>query len=208
MSVAVGAPSLSSRRLPFGLALLALPLLAMPALAARFSDRLGDRVAAALVSALAPINATPPAVDDSLTEAELGSDVFRPVPEARIAAAPAKNKSKRPPRVASVAHGVRVSAEQVLALAQRRAMPTASPVRATPGHPAGLELHGVSALGIGMQDGDVLTEAAGQRAASVATVIGVVLAARSRHSAEISGRFYRAGVPYTVTVEQPYPPGT
>jgi hypothetical protein len=106
---------------------------------------------------------------------------------------------------APVVHGVRISAAQVLALAERRAMPQAVPVKANAYHPAGLLLRGVSALGIGVQDGDVLTEAAGQKATSVATVIGIVLAARARQSPEISGRFYRAGVPFLVTVEQPYP---
>ncbi len=204
---AVATPSFALRRVPLGLVLLAAPLLAVSALSPTVADRLGDRATSALTSALAPLSAVASAVDDSLTETELASDVFRPAPEARLAAAPSRNTGKHAPRAAP-AHALRVLASQVLALAQRRAMPTAAPVRATAAHPAGLELHGVSALGIGMQDGDVLTEAAGQRAASVATVIGVVLAARSRHSAEISGRFYRAGVPFTVTVEQPYPPGS
>jgi S1-C subfamily serine protease len=106
------------------------------------------------------------------------------------------------------ARGVFISSAQVLALAERRAMPRAVPVQATADHPAGLRLRGVSALGVGMQDGDVLTEAAGQHAVSVASVVGAVLAARAAHSAQISGRFYRGGVPYTVIVEQPYPPGT
>ncbi len=208
MPAAVATPSFAFRRLPFGLALLALPLVAVPALAGACADRLGDRVAAALTVALAPLAVAPPK-DDSLTETELASEAFRGAPEAesRLASTPSQAHGKRAPRAAS-AHALRVSAAQVLALAQRRAMPSAAPVRATAAHPAGLELHGVSALGIGMQDGDVLTEAAGQRAASVATVVGVVLAARSRHSPEISGRFYRAGVPYIVTVEQPYPPGS
>jgi S1-C subfamily serine protease len=56
-----------------------------------------------------------------------------------------------------------------------------------------------------LQDGDILTEAAGQRATSVAQIVGLVLAARSRQASEISGRFYRGGVPFSVTVEQPYP---
>ena len=63
-------------------------------------------------------------------------------------------------------------AAQVLNLAARRAMPDALPVRANAEHPAGLQLRGVSALGVGLQDGDVLTEAAGQHATSVAAVVG------------------------------------
>ena len=59
-----------------------------------------------------------------------------------------------------------------------------------------------------MQDGDVLTEAAGQKASSVAAVVGLVLAARARQASEISGRFYRGSVPFLLTVEQPYPKGS
>jgi hypothetical protein len=58
-----------------------------------------------------------------------------------------------------------------------------------------------------LQDGDVLTDAAGEKASSVAAVVGVVLAARARQAAEISGRFYRGGVPFSLIVEQPYPKG-
>jgi len=84
-------------------------------------------------------------------------------------------------------------------------MPSAVFVKANGQRPAGLLLSGVSALGVGLQDGDVLTEAAGQKASSAAVVVGIVLAARSRQVSEISGRFYRGSVPFAVTVEQPYP---
>ena len=105
----------------------------------------------------------------------------------------------------AVSHGIRISANQVLALAARRAMPQAVPVKASAQHPAGLLLQGVSALGVGLQDGDVLTEAAGQKATSVAAVVGIVLAARGRQVPEISGKFYRGWVPFSLSVEQPYP---
>jgi S1-C subfamily serine protease len=58
---------------------------------------------------------------------------------------------------------------------------------------------------VGLQDGDVLTEAAGQKASSVALVVGVVLSARGRQVPAISGRFFRGGMPFALTVEQPYP---
>jgi hypothetical protein len=194
---------------------LGLPVLAARALSGACADALGDRIALGLSGAFAPLSskleaATP---DDALTETELMSGAFRfgspglgataSATATQSAAAHAKHVAKR-----SVVHAVYISSAQVLSLAARRAMPGAAPVRASTDHPAGLQLRGVSALGVGLQDGDVLTEAAGQRASSVALVVGVVLAARARHSSEISGRFYRAGVPYLVSVEQPYPPGT
>jgi hypothetical protein len=188
---------------------LALPVLAARALSGACADALGDRIALGLSRVLEPVssNLTAAAPGDTLTDTELASDAFaHTAPGLRTTATPrqaAKHGAK-----SGALHALRISAAQVLSLAARRAMPDAAPVRASAEHPAGLQLRGVSALGVGLQDGDVLTEAAGQRAGSVATVVGVVLAARARHSSEISGRFYRAGVPYLVTVEQPYPPGT
>ena len=108
-------------------------------------------------------------------------------------------------RGGGLARGIRITSTQVLVLAARRTLPQALPVKANAQHPAGLLLRGVSAWGVGLQDGDVLTEAAGQKASSVAVVVGVVLAARGRQVPEISGRFFRAGTPFTLIVEQPYP---
>ena len=213
MTAVLATPTITSRRLPVALSFafaLALPVLTARALSGACADALGDQIALGLSTVLGPVSAAlPPAAPDSvlsvLTETELTSDA----PASRVASGPsqrtrgAKRGSKPAPQ-----HAIRISSAQVLALASRRAMPGANPVRASGDHPAGLQLRGVSALGVGLEDGDVLTEAAGQRASSVATVVGVVLAARARHSSEISGRFYRAGVPYVVTVEQPYPPGS
>ncbi|HEX3776696.1 MAG TPA: hypothetical protein VHV51_19625 [Polyangiaceae bacterium] len=212
MTAALATPALPLRRIPAAFAVacaLALPVFAAPSFSAWCADALGDRVAFAAARALArfapALASSAPELDETL------SDEDSPVPRAL-----ATNQATTPNKTPHAKHGAKpvavhaifVSSAQVLALAERRAMPGAVPVRATADHPAGLKLRGVSALGIGMRDGDVLTEAAGERAVSVANVIGAVLAARAEHSAQISGRFYRAGVPYTVTVEQPYPPGT
>ena len=189
---------------------LSLPVVAARALSGACADNVADRIAAELSALLGPLSAAiapaaPAASEDVLTETELAGEASA----SRVASGPTKiaRGAKRGSKSTTL-HAVRISSAQVLALASHRAVPDAAPVRANADHPAGLLLRGVSGLGIGMQDGDVLTEAAGQRASSVAAVVGVVLAARARHSSEISGRFFRAGVPYLVTVEQPYPPGS
>jgi len=187
---------------------LALSLFAVSALAARGADLLGDHVALGLVSALAPLSAGLPAPDSEpaiLTETELAS--YAPATRVARGPTPIARTAKRGSKPGA-AHAIYISSAQVLALASRRALPNAVPVRANAEHPAGLQLRGVSARGVGLQDGDVLTEAGGQRASSVAAVVGVVLAARAQHSPEISGHFFRGNVPYLVRVEQPYPPGT
>ncbi len=187
-----------------GLALLALalPTFAVRAWSSAYADALGNRIAAWLIEVLPP-----PA--PAWEEAVPGAPAELEAPPANAQDVRAAFDAKRPRlhgRAAPVS-GVRISSAQVLALAARRAMPTASFVKANAQRPAGLLLSGVSALGVGMQDGDVLTEAAGQKASSVAQVVGLVLSARARHEGEISGRFYRGGVPFLLTVEQPYPKG-
>ena len=182
------------------LAALALPVVGVQRYTTRHADHLAS-VIARQISAFAALGR--PAPED----AEESLDIAALVGESSALTAPASTPAKRGTlrSKSRATHGVRVSAAQVLALAARRAMPKAVPVKASAEHPAGLLLRGVSGLGIGMQDGDVLTEAAGQKATSLAVVVGVVLAARGRQATEISGRFYRAGVPYLLVVEQPYP---
>ncbi len=184
---------------------LAVPVLGVRVWSTRYADRLAVSFATGFSRALRGLTPASPDPNEpsELSESDGGSERLgaRVLPPAQELKSPRAHS--RPSN--AVPHGVRVSASQVLALAARRAMPRAVPVKATAAHPAGLLLSGVSALGIGLQDGDVLTEAAGQKATSVATVVGIVLAARGRQVPEISGRFYRGWVPYGLTVEQPYP---
>jgi len=184
---------------------LILPVLAVPTLSRAYADHLADGIALGLVATFAPVgDAYATMAGDRPRDEET---ILSETPMLRAALGAEQNERRTAAHVyrAPPVHGIRISAAQVLALAERRAMPQALPVKANAYHPAGLLLRGVSALGVGVQDGDVLTEAAGQKATSVATVIGIVLAARARQTPEISGRFFRAGVPFLVTVEQPYP---
>jgi len=185
------------------LLVLALPVFAVSAWSRAYADRLGDRVAAGLIELL-PTPLARADQDDAAGSAELESPIDA---RAEVRAAGFSSKQSRQPSRprASPKQGILITSTQVLALAARGAMPHAVFVKASAEHPAGLLLGGVSALGVGLQDGDVLTEAAGQKATSVAAVVGLVLAARSRQASEISGRFYRGGVAFLLTVQQPYP---
>jgi hypothetical protein len=102
------------------------------------------------------------------------------------------------------AHGIRVRAETVLRIANAGSRPSGIPVPARGNRPAGLALVGVSGLGVGLVDGDVLVSAGGRPAKSVADVVGAVIGARSAHASEICGRFWRNGEPWNLVVEQPY----
>jgi hypothetical protein len=100
--------------------------------------------------------------------------------------------------------GIWVPASTVLRLANSGVRPRGYPVGATAERPAGIALAGVGALGIGLQDGDVLTTAAGRPARSPGDVVGAVLASRGAGAKQISGRFWRDGEPWQLVVEQPY----
>lgn len=185
-------------------------LLAVRTASVRTADQLGRSIAEQLTAVLAPLRQGQgggrPLGDEAPSALEL---VLSETPPARAAANGPRPRETARRKLAQVPRaGVRISAAQVLTLAARRAMPQAVPVPATALHPKGLLLRGVSALGVGLKDGDVLTEAAGQSASSVAVVVGIVLAARGRLAPEISGRFFRGGVPFGLTVEQPYPKWT
>jgi hypothetical protein len=104
--------------------------------------------------------------------------------------------------------GVLVGASTVLRLANRGAVPEGHPVNAAGARPAGIELSSVSALGVGVQDGDVLTEVAGQSVRSEGQVVGAVLALRARRAKAISAVFYRGQERWSLVVEMPYPPGS
>jgi hypothetical protein len=133
---------------------------------------------------------------------ELAAEVL-PAPQATGRRPGARSKVAAPPR----ALGVRVSAQKVLELARRRAIPQAAFVPASGARPAGLQLSSVVGLGVGMRDGDILTRVAGTEVRSVGTVADLVIRARARQAPEISAEFWREGVRGTLVVEQPYTHG-
>ena len=69
--------------------------------------------------------------------------------------------------------------------------------------PPGLQLSGVSGLGVGVRDGDVLTHAAGRPVTSREGVVGAVLAVHARGARTITGTLYRDRQKYGITVELP-----
>ncbi len=100
--------------------------------------------------------------------------------------------------------GVFISAERVLALVRQGARPTGIYVDPRGERPGGLLLMGVSGLGVGLEDGDILTHALGQPAVSEAAVVGAVIRARGAREPRLSGRIWRHGKSFPLVVTQPY----
>ena len=201
--------------------LMALAVAAPFALAAWGSARLarasGDALGAAVASAASALPTPgqglldPPRPRDSIGDsADAASVVFEDLPELdgdpASTSAPTETGKKKPSSVpAKPARGIRVSAATVLRLANRGVRPSGAPVAANADRPAGLALQGVGGLGVGLRDGDVLTQVAGAPALSTGAVIGAVLAARQRRAPAMSGLVYRGGEKIAIYVEMPYP---
>ncbi len=97
-----------------------------------------------------------------------------------------------------------VGRSTVLRLSQSGARPSGRFVSGTAEHPAGLQLSGVSGLGIGVQDGDVLIEALGMSPRSPGQIVGAIIEARAKRVAALGGTLWRRGQTFPITVEQPY----
>ena len=190
------------RRRPALVALvLALPLVAWTTSAPRLADWGGVRIGEALATA---VSALPRAVprDRAPTEitlpGERDADVV--VTDDPPAPAPGKKAHARP-----VVRGIHVGAATVLRLAGSGVRPSGAPVPASGVRPAGLALSGLGGLGVGLRDGDVLTEVAGAAATSEGAVVGAVIAARDRRAPAISGQVWRGVEIWQIVVDMPYP---
>jgi hypothetical protein len=169
-----------------------LPMAFVPAVLGHVADRAATSTAAALDGVARVLFATPRAEPRWTYVEPLAS----PPPERATAK---KTLHKLVPQ-----KGIRVQEAAVLRLASAGVRPTGIPVPARGARPAGVALVGVSALGIGLRDGDILVSAAGRPTLSSGDVVGVVIGSRAHHATEISGRFYRDGEPWNLVVEQPY----
>jgi hypothetical protein len=100
---------------------------------------------------------------------------------------------------------IRVSEAVVLRLANAGRKPTGRPVPAEGMRPAGIQVFGAAALGLGVRDGDVLTHVSEVPVTSVGQVVALVIAARGARQKSIVGRLWRGEKSYVIVVEQPYP---
>jgi hypothetical protein len=165
-------------------------------------DSAASAAVASLLRVTEPLATPPPAKSEAQSQS---TSWVQPAVAlgAASAAAPAKAGRKRPPPPAAPT-GVFVSARRVLELANARVEPRGSFVPSTAEHPAGLRLSGVAALGIGVEDGDILIEALGVAPRSSGDIIGAVIQARAARARYLSGTLWRRGQTLRITVEQPY----
>jgi hypothetical protein len=107
----------------------------------------------------------------------------------------------------SVAHAVHVPKEQVVAWVRARKIPSGRAARRTWYLPAGIEVRGAGAFGVGLTDRDRLVQVDGRAVFVTGDAVEAVLAAVGRQATTIVGVFMRetdkAVVTTTVRVELP-----
>jgi hypothetical protein len=179
------------------------------------AESLGRWVGAGLSRVIVPTNLEGQTVDASAVgRRERGPKtrrVSQPV-SAPETPQPAKTKTPRRsvplsaqrPSPQSRSFGILVRARTVLRLAEAGARPEGTPVAQSPEHPAGILLRGVTSMGIGLRDGDILVRAAGQPVTEPGAVISAVISARGARMPIITGQFWRDGRIHPIAVEQPY----
>jgi hypothetical protein len=176
----------------------------------RQGEQAGELLGQLAVERAAPPEALPLPVTETaetpLTDEELETELARETSKpARKSKGTTKRSAGSRSALPTPKRGLRVSQARVLGLARTGVIPTSRFVAATATRPAGLELAGVSGLGIGMREGDVLTHVAGVPVSERGQVVNLVLQARARRAAQISARFSRDGEPWMLVVDLPYP---
>jgi hypothetical protein len=139
-------------------------------------------------------------IDRAGTATTLTSEAARP--EAGAPGAPRRPARRAKPRRA--AHAVFIGHDTMLRLVNSGVIPEGRPVPRTAQRPGGIQLSGVQALGIGLEEGDVLTEVEGRSVTEQAQVVTTVLVALARRTPTMSGAFFRKGERWSLIVEIPY----
>jgi hypothetical protein len=183
--------------------LLCVPLLGIVRAQNALAQHVTRGAVAALLSLTAPLTPAPsqPATREDAEAAplELAATVDAPLAAGKAGAGRAAH-----PALGTKPKALFVSAQSVLRLSKSAAQPSGTFIARTEQHPAGIRLAGVAALGIGVQDGDILVDAMGIPARARGEIIGAIIEARARRVKALSGTLWRAGQTFTITVEQPY----
>lgn len=194
-------------RVAASLLCLALPFVMVRQRVRAFAEGWATDTGRSLAALVPPMPAPPPlsSADAAALAGFARAEVSALATPPPTPAAPQKQGKSRAKPQKPKEKAVFVPASTVLRLANGGAtVPRAVYVPALGERPAGLRLLGVSALGVGMRDGDVLTRVLGAEVSSVGEVVARVIAARNQRARSISGEFWRDGSRWALIVEQPY----
>jgi hypothetical protein len=153
------------------------------------------RAGAALEAHRSSAAVEPPAPEPDADRSEAAA-------ESMHAAEPTSHAPRRADRARGApSHGLFVARSVVESAIRARRRPSGYAVPADGSHPAGVAVAG----GAGpLRAGDVITEVEGRPVRSVEDVIVAVGGAARAKAKAVSGRFWRGGEPWTITVETPW----
>jgi hypothetical protein len=195
--------------------LLALPFFLVVVLARVGVPAWGDRIArraSSVVTALRlgrpvslPKAALPPDPPASATLQSAGA--IEPLSDAGPLEGTRARPRDAPPAAPPVAVAVRISAATVQwAIDDRGAHIHAKTARGADGRPAGIRLSGVSALGIGLRDGDMIVAVEGAPALDEDAATDLALSAVARGGSTLHATAMRGDRSFSITAELPLPP--
>ncbi len=164
---------------------------------AKTLDRWASGLASSMPTAVTEHRSVPPTV------AEMYQGHAPTGPTASLPTPPAVDHARKRQTPTAALRGVFIPAKRVHALANRGQRPSGSPVPATEWRSAGVAMHGVGGLGVGLCDGDVLTQVGGTPATSQGAVISAVTGAVNSGARGLSGIVWRGRQRFVVTVEFP-----
>ena len=209
----MSAPHAARRSLPIvGAVLVALLIVAsVRRLAERSADAAGRRLRALLaLGTTLRAHAWRPDEEPAAPQEEVhGEEVRAPPPTRAPGAGGVSGSATRAPQRRGVTapgpepSSLRLAPARVLELVARRQLPSSRSVPARAGLPAGQRLGGVTALGIGLEDGDVLESVDGVPAWSREEAISAVIAARGRGATRIMARLRRGRRKIVLVAELP-----
>lgn len=211
-------------RLSFGAGIVFLPFAVVASseqvIAKSYGEHLSDVVASLIAPFVGTVHNLPDAneaedepVAAVVVSEEAEADTLEPAatdvprPGARRRDGPNKPRAKGDRAQARDLPAIYVAARTVVRIANSGARPSGKSVTADGQRPAGVQVFGASALGIGVRDGDVIVRVNGVPVTSANQVIGLVIAARGARQPTISAQMYRGHRTYQLTVEQPYMDG-
>jgi hypothetical protein len=132
------------------------------------------------------------------------SDVAPVAPESALVAVDAGHRSSLRAKVVAARRGARrihVGPDLVRRAVPASGRPSASWTDRTDDHPAGMLIMNPGALAGTIQAGDVVFEAEGRSLASFEQLVAIVGQAYQHRAKIVSGRLWRRGEPWTITVE-------
>jgi hypothetical protein len=188
--------------------LLAIPFLLIVVVPRPFVPKWGDRIARRIASVVTSLHlGRPVAPPKPPSLPEIGTPVPEDVGADNVAdAAPPKPNARPTEKASPPPAAVRIPPAKIQwAIDDRGAHIHTKTVRGADGKPAGIRISGVSGLGTGLRDGDVIVAVEGAPAMDEEAATDLALSAIARGSSTLHATAMRGDRSFPITAELPLP---